>query len=204
MTGQHKPATSGQTIAYRRVSAVDQSTARQLEGRTFDQEFEDKASGKDTKRPQLEAMLKHIRAGDTVVVHSIDRLARSMADLLALVKTITGQPKDGGKGAALEFVKEGLRFTGEKANPMDELMLNMLGAVAQFERSMIRERQAEGIAAAKERGVYKGSKPKLSDAQAQELRDRVKAGEAKASIARSMGISRETLYQYLRATEQPA
>ena len=194
---------TGQTIAYRRVSSVDQNTARQLEGRTFDHEFEDKASGKDTNRPQLEAMLKHIRAGDTVVVHSIDRLARSMADLLALVKKITGPKEEGGKGAALEFVKEGLRFSGDKASPMDELMLNLLGAVAQFERSMIRERQAEGIAAAKERGVYRGGKPKLDERQVLELLARVQAGEPKAGIARDFGVSRETLYQYIRAAEAP-
>ncbi len=195
----------GQRVAYRRVSSIDQKTDRQLDGQTFDAEFEDKASGKDTKRPQLEAMLKHIRAGDTVVVHSIDRLARSMSDLLALVKTIAGPRSEGGKGAALEFVKEGLRFSGDKASPMDELMLNLLGAVAQFERSMIRERQAEGIKAAKERGVYKGGKPKLSDAQVLELLRRVKAKEPKATIARDLGISRETLYQHLRAGEtEPA
>lgn len=192
---------TGQTIAYRRVSTADQKTDRQLDGRTFDAEFEDKASGKDTNRPALEAMLKHIRAGDTVVVHSIDRLARSMADLLALVKQITGPKEDGGKGAALEFVKEGLRFSGDKASPMDELMLNLLGAVAQFERSMIRERQAEGIAAAKERGVYKGSKLKLSDEQVLAVLTRVQAGEPKAVIAREFGISRETLYQYMRTSE---
>lgn len=190
---------TGQTIAYRRVSSTDQNSVRQLEGRTFDAEYEDKASGKDTKRPGLEAMLRHIRSGDTVVVHSIDRLARSMADLLALVRTITGSKDQGGKEAALEFVKEGLRFSGDKCNPIDELMLNLLGAVAQFERSMIRERQAEGIAAAKERGAYKGSKPKLSEDQVKELLSRVAAGETKASIARSLGISRETLYQYLNA-----
>ncbi|PZQ76953.1 MAG: transposase [Variovorax paradoxus] len=195
---------TGHTIAYRRVSTVDQNTVRQLDGRTFDREFEDKASGKDTKRPQLEAMLGHIRAGDTVVVHSIDRLARSMSDLLALVEHITGPAEEGGKGASLEFAKEGLRFSGGKANATDRLMLNMLGAVAEFERSMIRERQAEGIAAAKERGVYKGSKPKLSDAQVLDLLTRVQAGEPKAGIARDFGISRETLYQYVRAAEAAA
>lgn len=190
---------TGQRVAYKRVSSTDQSTARQLDGMTFDSMFEDKASGGSTDRPQLEAMLKHIRAGDTVVVHSIDRLARSMSDLLALVKTITGQPKDGGKGAALEFVKENLRFSGDKASPMDELMLSMLGAVAQFERSMIRERQAEGIAKAKKDGKYLGGKPKLTEEQVLAMLARVQAGEPKATIARDLGISRETLYQYLRA-----
>lgn len=189
---------TGQTIAYRRVSTVDQNTARQLDGRAFDAEFEDKASGKDTNRPQLEAMLKHIRAGDTVVVHSIDRLARSMSDLLTLVQRITAPAEEGGKGAALEFAKEGLRFSGAKASATDKLMLGMLAAVAEFERSMIRERQAEGIKAAKSRGAYKGSKPKLSDAQVLDLLSRVRNKEPKASIARELGISRETLYQYIR------
>lgn len=192
-------SSTGQRVAYKRVSSTDQSTARQLDGMTFDREFEDKASGGSTNRPALEAMLKHIRAGDTVVVHSIDRLARSMADLLALVQTITKE-----KGCALEFVKESLRFSGDKANAMDELMLSMLGAVAQFERSMIRERQAEGIAKAKEAGVYRGGKPKLTQEQVRTLRVRAQAGEPKAAIARDLGISRETLYQYLRSGTEVA
>jgi len=189
-------ASTGQRVAYKRVSSTDQSTARQLDGMAFDMEFEDKASGGSTNRPALDAMLKHIRAGDTVVVHSIDRLARSMTDLLALVQTITKE-----KHCALEFVKENLRFSGDKASPMDELMLSLLGAVAQFERSMIRERQAEGIAKAKEAGVYRGGKPKLSEEQVRGLLARVKDKEPKAMIARDLGISRETLYQYLRAAD---
>ncbi|WP_238914237.1 recombinase family protein [Achromobacter insolitus] len=184
----------GHRVGYRRVSTLDQSTARQLDGIEFDIEFEDRASGKDTKRPQLEAMLRHIRAGDHVYVHSIDRLARNTADLLRLVEFITDE-----KQADLHFVKENLTFSGNKADPMQTLMATMLGAFAQFERSMIRERQREGIELAKARGAYRGGKAKLSDEQVQAMLARVAAGDAKAAIARDFGISRETLYQHVRA-----
>lgn len=182
----------GQRIGYKRVSTVVQNTSRQLDGFEFDATFEDRASGKDAKRPQLEAMLKHVRAGDHVYVHSIDRLARNMADLLQLVEQLTG------KGVALSFVKEGLNFTSDKADPFQMLMLSMLGSVAQFERAIILERQREGIAIAKAEGKYKGGKAKLSPEQVATLVVRVNAGEPKAKIARDAGISRETLYQYLK------
>jgi DNA invertase Pin-like site-specific DNA recombinase len=189
MTTAH---TTGQRIAYRRVSTLDQSTARQLDGMRFDIEFTDKASGKDTQRPQLEAMLRHVRAADHVYVHSIDRLARNMADLLQLVEQLTG------KGVAVSFVKEGLNFTSDKADPFQMLMLSMLGSVAQFERAIILERQREGIAIAKAEGKYKGGKAKLGTEQVAALVARVNAGEPKAKVARDLGISRETLYQYLK------
>lgn len=189
MTTAHS---KGQRIAYRRVSTLDQSTARQLDGMSFDTEFTDKASGKDTQRPQLEAMLRHARTGDHVYVHSIDRLARNMADLLQLVEQLTG------KGVAVSFVKEGLNFTSDKADPFQMLMLSMLGSVAQFERAIILERQREGIAIAKAEGKYKGGKAKLVPDQVAALVSRVNAGEPKAKVARDFGISRETLYQYLK------
>lgn len=192
-------ANKGHRVGYRRVSSIDQNTARQLDGMEFDIEFEDKASGKDTKRPQLEAMLRHIRAGDHVHVHSIDRLARNTADLLRLVDLITDE-----KQAALHFVKEGLTFSGNRADPMQTLMATMLGAFAQFERSMIRERQREGIELAKARGAYKGGKAKLSAEQVQAMLARVAAGDAKAAIARDFGISRETLYQHMKAAHPSA
>ncbi|GJH23697.1 recombinase family protein [Caballeronia novacaledonica] len=181
----------GQRIAYRRVSTLIQNTARQLDGMEFDQEFTDKASGKDTKRPQLEAMLKHVRAGDHVFVHSIDRLARNTADLLELVETLTT------KGVSLTFVKENLNFTSDRADPFQMLMLSMLGSVATFERAIINERQREGIAIAKSEGKFKGGKAKLSADQAAQLRAKVAEGIPKAKVAREFGISRETLYQYL-------
>ena len=183
----------GQRIGYVRVSSFDQNPERQLEHVQVDKVFTDKASGKDTRRPQLDALLAFVREGDTVVVHGMDRLARNLDDLRRLVRTLTG------RGARVEFVKEGLTFTGEDS-PMAHLMLSVMGAFAEFERALIRERQREGIALAKRRGVYRGRKRALSPEQAAELRRRAAAGEVKAQLARAFGISRETLYQTLRTS----
>jgi DNA invertase Pin-like site-specific DNA recombinase len=186
---------AGKRIGYARVSTFDQNPDRQLEGVVVDRLFVDKASGKDTHRPQLESMLAFVRDGDTVVVHSMDRLARNLDDLRRIVHTLTGQ------GIRIEFVKEGLTFTGEDS-PMSRFMLSLMGAFAEFEWSLIRERQREGIALAKQRGVYKGRKPSLGPEQAQELRRRVEAGESKAKIAADLGVTRQTLYAYLRRKEE--
>ena len=131
----------GQNVGYIRVSSVDQNSDRQLSDTSLDVVFEDKCSGKDTQRPQLKACLRHLRSGDALHVHSIDRLARNLKDLQTLVEELTG------RGVTIRFNKENLTFTGD-ANPMQKLMLQMMGAFAEFERSMIRERQREGIAAA--------------------------------------------------------
>ncbi|VVP73499.1 recombinase family protein [Pseudomonas fluorescens] len=143
-------------VAYIRVSSVEQNTDRQLDGLTFTKTFTDKVSGATTDRPQLQQMIEFVREGDTIHVHSIDRLARSLEDLLKLVKDFTA------RGVAVKFHKEALHFTGEH-NPMQDLMLSMIGAVAQFERSMIKERQREGIAKAKAKGVYKGRTKAVSN-----------------------------------------
>jgi DNA invertase Pin-like site-specific DNA recombinase len=180
----------GQKLGYIRVSSITQNTDRQLEGLELDEKFEDKISGKDIKRPQLEAMLKHARKGDTVYCHSMDRLARNLDDLRTIVKDLTG------RGVVVQFVKENLRFTGED-NAMAELMLNMMGAFAQFERSLIKERQREGIALAKLKGVFKGRKRVITDEQIATIKARVAAGDKKKHIAADLGISRETVYQYL-------
>ena len=182
----------GQRVGYVRVSSYDQNTDRQLDGIALDRTFTDKASGKDVKRPQLEAMLSFVREGDTVVVHSMDRLARNLVDLRRMVQQLTL------RGVKIEFAKEHLAFTGEDS-PMANLMLSVMGAFAEFERALIRERQREGIALAKQRGAYRGRKKALSTDQAEELKRRAAGGEKKAEIARDLGISRETLYQYLRA-----
>jgi DNA invertase Pin-like site-specific DNA recombinase len=191
-----KSKTTGQRVGYVRVSTQDQNEARQLEGIELDRTFTDKASGKDAKRPQLEALLSFVREGDSVMVHSMDRLARNVDDLRRIVKQLTG------RGIAVEFVKESLRFTGEDS-PMANLLLTMLGAVAEFERSLIRERQREGIAIAKQKGVYKGRKPSLTPERIVELRQRVSVAEAnKSHVAREFGISRETLYQCIKQTRR--
>jgi len=181
----------GQRIGYLRVSTFEQNTARQLEGIDVDKIFTDRASGKDTKRPELDALMQFVREGDTVVVHSMDRLARNLDDLRQIVRTLTC------RGINIQFVKESLTFTGEDS-PMATLLLSVMGAFAEFERALIRERQLEGIALAKQRGAYKGRKKTLSAEQIAELKERVANRENKTQIARDFGISRETLYQYLR------
>src|SRR3974390_53916 len=179
----------GKRIGYVRVSSVDQNELRQLDGVQLDKKFTDKASGKDTKRPQLQAGLEYLRDGDVLVVHSMDRLARNLDDLRRIVTELTG------RGVVVEFVKEQLTFTREN-NAMSKLLLSVMGAFAEFERALIKERQREGIALAKQKGVYKGRKPSLNPEQVRTLRSRVKAGETRASLAREFGISRETVYQY--------
>lgn len=138
---------TGQRIGYIGVSTFDQNPERQLEGVKVDRAFTDKASSKDVKRPQLEALMSFARTGDTVAVHSMDRLARNLDDLRRIVQALTQ------RGVHIEFVKEHLSFTGEDS-PMANLMLSVMGAFAEFERFLIRERQREGIALAKQRGVY--------------------------------------------------
>src|SRR5215217_7670927 len=182
---------TGQRVGYIRVSTLDQEVGRQLEGLDLDRTFIDQASGKDTKRPQLEQLLSFVRSGDTVVVHSMDQLARNLDDLRRIVQTLTQ------KGVRIEFVKENLTFTGEDS-PMSNLMLSVMGAFAEFERSLIRERQREGIALAQQRGVYKGRKKTLTPERAAELVQRAGSGIPKVVLARDYGISRETVYQYLR------
>ena len=181
----------GQRVGYIRVSSFDQNPQRQLDDVAVDRVFTDKASGKDVRRPELENLLGFVREGDALVVHSMDRLARNLDDLRRLVQQLTG------RGVRIEFVKEHLTFTGE-ASPMANLMLSVMGAFAEFERALLRERQREGIALAKKRGAYRGRKKSLSPEKAAALRKRAAAGEKKAGLAREFGISRETLYQYLR------
>ena len=190
--------TTGQTIGYVRTSAADQNNIRQLDGVQLDKVFTDAASGRDTARPQLQAMLSHIRTGDHLMVHSMDRLSRSLSDLEALVKDLTA------RGITVTFKTQALTFPAkvegqsEKELARSMLMLQMMGAVAQFERALIRERQAEGIAIAKAKGVYTGRKASLTSAQVEELKTLVADGVAKTKIAEQLGVSRATVYSYLK------
>jgi DNA invertase Pin-like site-specific DNA recombinase len=178
---------SGQRIGYVRVSSSDQNTDRQLEGLQLDKIFTDHASGKSKDRPALTECLNYIREGDTLVVHSMDRLARNLDDLRAIVQRLTD------KGIRVEFAKESLLFTGEDS-PMSTLLLSVMGAFAEFERSLIRERQREGIELAKKRGAYKGRKPILSEEQIVKIKELSAIGVAKTKIAREFGVSRQTVY----------
>jgi len=184
-------AQRGKRVGYIRVSTLDQNTERQLDGVEVDKVFTDRASGKDVNRPQLQAAIDYLRDGDVLVVHSMDRLARNLDDLRKIVTDLTG------KGVIVEFLKERLTFT-EEENAMSRLLLSVMGAFAEFERALIRERQREGIEIAKKAGVYKGRKPALTADRIEELKKRSASGEKKSALAREFGISRETLYQYIR------
>lgn len=187
---------SGQRVGYIRVSSVGQNPGRQLDDLELDRVFTDTVSGKSADRPQLSAMLDFVRDGDTVLVHSMDRLAPNLDDLRHLVRELTA------RGVRVHFVKEQLTFTAEDA-PMATLLLSVLGAFAEFERALLRERQLEGIALAKARGAYKGRTPSLTSPQAATLRTRAARGESKAALAREFGISRQTIYAYLDQTDPP-
>ncbi|ELB2253939.1 recombinase family protein [Vibrio parahaemolyticus] len=179
-------------IAYIRVSTVEQNTERQLAncGIEFDKVFEDKASGSSTNRPELGKLMDYAREGDTIHIHSIDRLARSLDDLRKLVTIWNNE------GITICFHKEGLHFSAGESSPIAELMLNMLGAVAQFERSIIRERQAEGIAKAVKKGKYKGRKPNVKrNAKILELRE---AGLSIRKIADEIGCNPSTVQRVVQ------
>jgi DNA invertase Pin-like site-specific DNA recombinase len=173
-------------IGYTRVSTLDQSTDRQELGDI--RIFEDKASGKSTDRPALKEMLAYIREGDEVVVYSIDRLARNLRDLEDIIKEVNS------KGASVTFMTERLTFSGSD-DAMSTLMLQMMGAFSQFERSMIRKRQAEGIAAAKAKGKdspYKGRKQSIDRKVVMKMLD---AGEGMTAVAKALGVSRQSIYR---------
>lgn len=184
----------GIRVGYIRVSSDDQNPDRQLENMQVDKTFIDKASGKDIKRPQFEEMIRYVREGDILVVYSMDRLARNLDDLRSIVQNLTK------KGISVQFIKENMTFTGEDS-PMSILLLSVMGAFAEFERSLIRERQREGIALAKQRGAYKkyaGRKPALKPEQITEIKEKIKLGFSKSKIARDYGVARCTIYEYIR------
>jgi DNA invertase Pin-like site-specific DNA recombinase len=182
---------SGKLIGYIRVSTTEQNTERQLEGIKLDKIFTDKVSGRSVDRPALLEMIAYVRDGDTIIVHSMDRLARNLDDLRRLVKELTA------KQVKIRFAKESLEFTGEDS-PLSNLLLSVMGAFAEFERSLIKERQLEGITLAKKNGVYKGRKKALDAQQVKQLKERVSLGEVKTILAKEFNISRETLYHYLK------
>lgn len=181
---------SGKTIGYIRVSTIGQNSERQLDGIDLDKVFEEKASAKTKDRPRLNEMLEYIREGDSVIVHDISRLARNIQDLHHLVEEITA------KGATLQFNKEGLTFSGDKKDPMSQLLLSMLGAVYQFEREIMKERQREGIAVAKAQGKFKGRPAKLNNSDILQVVDE---GNSIAQTAKILGVSQSSVQRAKRA-----
>lgn len=188
---------SSAKIGYVRLSTVEQNTARQLVGITLDRVFEEKVSAKNIgNRPVLTEMLGFIRDGDDLYVHSMDRLARNLKDLLTLVTTITD------KGVTLHFVKENLTFEAKaKATPFNKLLLDLLGSVAEFERELILERQREGIAQAKARGAYKGRKP-IAPEKIEKAKELLAQGMTRTEAAKTVGMGRTTLFLYLKNNGQ--
>ncbi|MDH2528298.1 recombinase family protein [Acinetobacter baumannii] len=182
----------GQKIGYIRVSSANQNTARQLDGIEVDRLFVDSASGKNTDRPKFQEMLDYVREGDMIVVHSMDRLARSLKDLVTEVDKLVK------RGIAIQFVKENITFTAQ-STPMDTLMLQLMGAFAQFEREIILERQKEGIKLAAAQGKYKGRVHKLNTDQIYALKKawNEKKYSSKMALGKAFGISRQTVYRYL-------
>lgn len=181
-------------IGYVRVSTVDQNEARQIEGLQkygIEKWFTEKVSGKNTNRPQLQAMLEFAREGDTVYVHDFSRLARSTKDLLDIVDTLTE------KKIHLVSNKEAI----DTSTPQGKLMLTMIAAIYEFERTNMLERQREGIAIAKANHVYKGRKEiKVDPDQWKKLHEQYMRREInKVQFAKALNVSRPTLDKLLKA-----
>ena len=177
-------------FCYKRVSTFDQKTDRQLHGMHFDREFIEKASAKDTNRPELNCLLGILRKGDEIHVHELSRLARNTKDLLDIVEQILNSD------SSIKFYKENLNFVaGKKRPPVQDLMLTLLGAIAQFERDLLLERQREGISLAKQRGVYRGRQSKFSDDDVARIKREFSQSTNKVKLAKKLGISRAYLYR---------
>lgn len=173
-------------LGYVRVSTVEQNEARQMETmKRYEVEkvFSEKISAKNTERPKLQELMEFAREGDVIVIHDFSRLARNTADLLKIVETLTQ------KGIHLISSKENI----DTSTPTGKLLLTVIGAISEFERTNLLERQAEGIAIAKANGVYKGRKPITID-NFGEYYTRWKCREvSKADLMKELGISRPTL-----------
>ena len=176
-------------IGYRRVSSEGQNLDRQ--DFVCDKMFEEKVSGAKRDRDALTAMIEFAREGDEVIVWSIDRLARDLRDLQNIIQRLND------KGVSVSFLKEKLVFSGDAEDAFARLQLQMMGAFAEFERNIIRQRQAEGIARAKARGVYKGRAKSVSDGKIVALNAK---GYKVTEIAEELGINRITVYRALKAS----
>lgn len=187
----------GKKIGYIRVSTKLQNTDRQLDNIDLDLIFTDKASGGDTNRPALKELLNYIRDDDVIYVHCMDRLARKLNDLKSIIKTIND------KKATIAFVKEGLTFENKKDSHIASLMLNMMGAFSEFEYGYIKERQLEGVAKAKEKGVYSRYRS-LNNQQINEIKNIIEKETKlnpvnKTELAKLYRVSKSTIYNYIRS-----
>lgn len=190
---------SGKHVGYVRVSSVGQNTDRQLVGVQLDKVFEEKVSGRNVgSREVLNLCLDYLREHDTLHVHSIDRLARNMSDLLSIVDDLVK------RDVIIKFHAEGLTFAPQTDDPMASLMLHMLGAFAEFERTLIGQRRKEGLEAARKRGRQIGRRKSLSDEDLSKITQQLSEGVSKSDLAKEYGVSRTTLYAALsRSQEAP-
>ena len=179
-----------QVVGYIRVSSATQNTARQLQGIKLDKEFVDKMSGSSKDRVGLAECIAYLRQGDVLVVESIDRLARNLRDLQEFVEKIIA------KGVSVKFIKENLTFNSNK-DPMANLTLQMMGAFAEFERSMIKARQREGIDAARAAGRPTGRPSKITPELVDKARKYIEKGESIRRTAYLLKVSRATIYNVL-------
>ncbi|MFW5983418.1 MAG: recombinase family protein [bacterium] len=186
---------NGQHIGYIRVSSAGQNDERQMHNIDLDEIFKEKISGSSVNRPKLQECMKYVRKGDTLHVHSMDRLARNLKDLQEIVDSLLK------KGVKVQFHKENLIFKGDDS-AIDNLLLQVMGAVSEFERNLIKERQIEGIQNAKKKGKHLGRKKALSNKQVKELQELNNEGVSKEELAKKYGISRQTVYAYLNVKIQ--
>ncbi len=180
--------TKGLSVGYIRVSTTDQNPDRQLEGIELDKKFIDFASGKDFHRKEFDNMISYIREGDRVIVHSIDRIARNLANLLQVITLLNE------KNISIHFIKENLIFEPNTSDFRSTLLLSILGALSQFEVSLLRERQMEGINLARAQGRYPGRPKTLSDEQEEEIKALLNDRYAVSFIAKKFNVSRPIIY----------
>ncbi len=194
----------GQVVGYIRVSSESQNTDRQLDGINLDKTFIEKISGSKKNRPELNRLIEYVRDGDTVVVHSLDRLARDLSNLISIVEMLNK------KGVTLKSLKENLTFNGSN-NSLDKFLLHILGAVAEFQRALLKEAQKEGIRKAKQKGMYKGRKPALTPAQVEELKEIAQQKYTSLEswkktswqdVADKFNVSRKTIFNYLQKIDK--
>ena len=182
---------NGQNIGYIRVSSNGQNDERQLQDTKLDKIFKEKVSASTIKRKQLQECLSYLRDGDTLHIHSMDRLARNLMDLQNIVNSLIE------KGVKIHFHKENLIFSGDDSS-ISKLLLQVIGAVGEFERNLIKERQMEGIRIAKRKGKHLGRHKSLSNEEIQNIKKLVADGVNKTEISKKYGISRQTVYSYLK------
>ena len=186
-------AASHRVYGYARVSTLEQDPALQLDGLRsagVDEVFVDQASGTRTDRPELETMLRQLRAGDTVVVWRLDRLGRSLPHL---IETVTGL---GERGVGFRSLTEAIDTTTSGGR----LLFGIMASIAAFERDLIRERTMAGLQAARDRGRVGGRPPKVTAEKLELARSMLADGSSKTAIAKALGISRPTLYDHLAPT----